>query len=451
MAMQEKSNNFFKYIFLLIIPTLLLIYTFSLTNYFFLSLEISFLTVYFIFILYFTKDLFTPFIFFFINIFLGIVDIYFVAIKLRNVVSYYPMSIYEKTLFLIILWLVMFLLGYKIRIKKNKISTNYNLKINNVKTLNHSFIIISTLFLMFLLFKVLLTIKKVGSISMNLEFFEGQAFLIAMFPLCGFIPVCLLEENKKKMAIIASIVIFLTISLTGRRYVAIITTIFPLLVYYHYKVKKIKVKNLMLLAIPVVIFIMIVGRIRMQNNYRIYNENTFLNTAIMMGKYIQYGENIPDLVYSIDSNKICYQGFKYSLRGFIGIIPRKIWNNKPEVDYSNITSQLVYGYDRGYGQPVGQFGWAYLCFGYVGVVLSGFLTGFISRKFYYWMLKRKTAYSIAIYSLMIMQVINIFTPDSQMKIILFMFYIVIVNIVNLIKSSRWYDKNEKNFNSRCKH
>lgn len=442
--MQEKNKNFFKYMFLFIIPTILFIYTFFLTSYFFLSLEISFLAMYFILILYFTKDLFTPFIFFFINIFLGIVDIYFVAIKLRSVALYYSMNVYEKTLFLIILWLLMFLIGYKISLKKTnkmKISVDNNHKKYNVKLLNSSFIIISILFFVFLFFKVLLTIKKVGAISMNLEFFEGQAFLIAMFPICGFIPVCLLEERRKKMAIIATIMIFLTISLTGRRYVAIMTTIFPLLVYYHYKVKKIKVKNLMLLAIPFIIFIMIVGRIRMQNSYRIYNENTFLNTAIMMGKYIQYGENIPDLVYSLDNKKISYQGFKYSLRGVIGLIPRKFWDNKPEVDYSNITSQLVYGYDRGYGQPVGQFGWSYLCFGYVGVVLSGLLTGFISKKFYYWMLKRKTAYSIAIYSLMIMQFINVFTPDSQMKILLFILFILFVLIFNSIRRNAYEKRN----------
>lgn len=364
-------------------------------------------------------------------------DIYFVAIKFRTVALQHSIEIYEKSLFLIIIWLVMFALGYKM-IKKDNLINKVN-KINKYKNhkFNYSLIFVSLLFLIFLLMKVILTIKKNGTISMDLSFFNGQAFMVAMFPLCGFIPICFLEEKKKKYAILSAVVIFLTIALSGRRYVAIITTIFPLLVYYHYKIKKIEVKNLLVLAIPVIIFVIVVGHIRLQNSHQVYNENALLNTMITLGKYIQYGQNLPDLVYSIDSEKIEYQGFTYAFRGVIGLIPRSMWPNKPEVDYSNITSQLVYGFDKGYGEPVGQFGWAYLCFGYLGVIISGFLTGIISNHFYKWMRKKDNAYSIAVYSLLIMQVINIFTPDSQMKIILFVLFILFVSIFNSIRRDNY--------------
>ena len=431
--MLQNNKKIFRYLLILVIPSLLFMYTLCISNRIILSIEMFCLSIYFIFIIYFTKDLFNPSIFFFVNIFLGIMDIYFVAIKFRTVAFYHSIEIYEKSLFLILIWLLTFSCGYKILNRKFLI--NEKKKIDEYKNhkFNYSLIYISLLFLTFLLVKVILTIKKSGTISMDLSFFDGQGFMVAMFPLCGFIPICFLEEKKKKCAILSTIVIFLTISLSGRRYVAIITTVFPLLVYYHYKIKKIEVKNLILLAIPIIIFVIIVGHIRLQNSHQVYSENPLLNTMITLGKYIQYGQNLPDLVYTIDSKKIEYQGFTYIFRGVIGLIPRSIWVNKPEVDYSNITSQLVYGIDKGYGEPVGQFGWAYLCFGYFGVIFSGFLTGFIAKLFYKWMREKNNAYSIAVYSLLIMQVINIFTPDSQMKIILFILFILFVSFFNSIR------------------
>ena len=169
----------------------------------------------------------------------------------------------------------------------------------------------------------------------------------------------------------------------------------------------------------------------------VYNENPVLNTIITLGKYIQYGENLPDLIYSIDNGNVKYQGFKYTFRGISGLVPRNFWKNKPDIDYSSITSKLVYGYDRGYGQPVGQFGWAYLCFGYFGVILSGLITGVISKKIYDWMRKRNDAFSIGLYSLLIMQIINIFTPESQLKILLFMLFIFFVKIFNLFRRRKY--------------
>lgn len=430
-----KKSKLLKYLMLLVVPMLVTLITIIISDNIVLSLEVFFLMTYFIMVVYFTKDLFSPFLFFFVNIFLGVMDIYFVSLKFRNVLDYHSIQIYEKSLFLIIIWLSFFVIGYKLtpkRLSKYK----YKDKILSKKVdnrMNIFLILCSGVILCFTAFKVFMTIKATGKISMDIAFFDGQKFLIALYPLCGYIPICFLAKGKKIKAIISDILIFVVIALSGRRYIAIITTIFPFLIYYNYKIKKINVKNLLLLAIPVIIFVIMVGHVRLQKSHQVYSENPFLNVAITMGKYIQYGQNLPDLVYAIDTKKIDYQGCKYAFRGVIGLIPRSLWENKPEVDYSYITSELVYGHKKGYGEPVGQFGWAYLCFGHIGVIVSGFITGIISSLFYTWMRKNNDAFSIGTYALLIMQVINIFTPESQMKIILFIIYILFIKILSLIK------------------
>ena len=432
--MKKNNQNLIGFLLLFILPTIMFIVSMLLTNSYIFSIEMFLLLLYFIFIIYFTKDLFSPFTFFFVNIFLGIVDIFFVATKYRSVVQYYPLGIYEKSLFLILIWLFMFYVGFNLKYKNKTYTDNKTSKITDEKKhhFNYSLIIASSFILLFLILKVFSTIKNIGKLSMDIAFFDGQGFLVAMFPICGFIPICFMEEKNKKLTIISAILVFLVIAMSGRRLVAITTTIFPILTYYNYKIKKIKVKNLYILAIPIIFFVFLIGNIRMQKSI-VYNENPILNTAITLGKYIQYGENLPDLIYSVDNKKVMNQGFKYTFRGVSGLIPRGIWKDKPEIDYSSITSKLVYGYDRGYGQPVGQFGWAYLCFGYLGVILSGLITGVISNKVYGWMRKRNDAFSIGLYSLLIMQIINIFTPESQLKILLFIIFIFFVKIFNSIR------------------
>lgn len=442
----NKQNKIIPCLVLLLIPSIISLLIIGFFEYYIIALEVFVIMVYFILILYFSNDLFSPFIFFFINIFLGAMDIVFVCLKIRNVAIYYPVQIYEKTLFLVIIWLITFFIGYKFKnklVKKNSDNiNNENVQKeykNGNKRLSNSLLIVSFIVTMFLATKVLLTIKEVGTLSMRLSFFEGQGYILAMFPICGFMPILLMEKGYKKIAIFADVIVFVIIALSGRRMVAIITSIFPLLLYYNYKVKKIKIKKLFILAIPITIFILIVGYIRTNTNNIIGGEkNAFVNVMVTMGKYVQYGENVPDLIYNMDNGNIKFQYFSYALRGIEGLIPRSLWKDKPAVDYSNITSIMIYGYDKGYGQPVGQFGWAYFCFGYIGVIVSGLITGYISCMFYKWSRKENTATSIGIYALMIIQIINIFTPDSQMKIIFFSLYIVIAKIFSQVGQRKIY-------------
>ena len=98
------------------------------------SVEVGIIMFYFSFIVLIYKDRFNPFLFLLISFGLGILDIIFVAFKIRNVQNYYSIHIYEKCLFIIILWLFGFTISYFGfgLLKNNKKSKSLKGIINNM-------------------------------------------------------------------------------------------------------------------------------------------------------------------------------------------------------------------------------------------------------------------------------------------------------------------------------
>ena len=85
---------------------------------FIFCLETFILLAFFSIIAFCSKDRFNPFSFFLLSLFLGVLDIIFVVCDVRIVEYKYDIGIYEKSLGLIILWLLGFLIGYFIKISK---------------------------------------------------------------------------------------------------------------------------------------------------------------------------------------------------------------------------------------------------------------------------------------------------------------------------------------------
>jgi len=80
-------------------------------------------------------------------------------------------------------------------------------------------------------------------------------------------------------------------------------------------------------------------------------------------------------------------------------VPRALWKGKPSGDYIQIYNRL-YGEER-YGQGVAvlNFGEYYLAFGWIGVIIGGFLLGFIYKKLWLWYLNfRNNDYAIVLYT-----------------------------------------------------
>ena len=407
-------------------------------------LETFLLLAFFCIIIFCSKDRFNPFSFFLLSLFLGVLDIIFVVADIRIVENKYDISIYEKSLWLIIIWLFGFMLGFFIKIsKQNKKS----LKISNVidgymKNANINILLILGLLIqLWIAFVVCKTIIEVGSIKIAMNDFSvfrhnNQGYLATILPLTSIVTIAFWEKGNKKMAIISMIINFLLITFTGRRGVTINTVIIPFLVFYNYRIKKISNKQIIIIAIPVVLFILLLGNIRNQQVTLGKSNSRILNIAASITNTIQYGQNVPDLLNSMENGSVSPQGGKYLLNGILGMIPRSIWNEKPESDHSLITSRLVYYKDITYGKPVGAFGFAYLCFGYVGVILSGIITGKITSIIYNWIIKNKCAITILIYSITIQSFIVITNPEAQVKIITLTCILITLGVLSNLNQKR---------------
>jgi oligosaccharide repeat unit polymerase len=71
-------------------------------------------------------------------------------------------------------------------------------------------------------------------------------------------------------------------------------------------------------------------------------------------------------------------------------VPRVLWPAKPSGDYIQIYENLYGTKQFGFGTAVINFGEYYLAFGYLGVLIGGFLIGFFYRRFWDWFKVRTT-------------------------------------------------------------
>lgn len=441
-----KKNNILKVAVSIILALFFTFYAYTcnsnITPLFFI--ESLVLLSFFNIIIISAADRFNPFSFFLLSVFLGVLDIIFVVIDVRIIDVKYSMHIYEKSLFLIIVWLTCFLIGYFFKIKNN------NPKKIKLFSLVDSFFENSNINIMLLLgliisgfiaFIIIKTIIALGSINIAMNNFavfryNNQGYLTTLMPLLSICSIAFWERKNKKLAIISMVLNFVLISLTGRRGIAINTVIIPFLVYYNYRVKKINNYHIFILLIPLMAFILFIGNLRNQQVTLQEENNGLINIMARITNTIEFGENVPDLLYSMKKGKVEFQGFKYSLSGVLGLIPRRVWPNKLESDHSLITSRLVYYSDITYGKPVGAFGFSYLCFGYVGVIISGLFTGKVTRYLYNWVNNNKNMMNILIYALTIQSFLSITNPDSQLKIITISIILITLVILSNITQNR---------------
>lgn len=406
-------------------------------------LEAFVLFVFFINIIINVKDRFFPISFLLVSVFLGFLDLIFVVCDLRIVTDKYSIQIYEKSLLLFIVWIFFFMIAYLYKEKKNDKMTFRGTEIINniISSININHVIVLSLIIQFFIaFKIINTVRIVGGINNAMNDFavfkyDNQGYLITMFPLLSLISISLYEKKCKKLSFCSMIINFFLITITGRRGLAINTVVIPFLVYYNYKVKKIQNKTILLILIPIITFIMFVGEIRNQQiNYG--SSNSLTKTLTYVTNTIQYGQNIPDMIYKMDNGIVNFQHRKYIFNGILGMVPRAIWHDKPETDNSHITSMVIYNSDITYGKPVGAFGFAYFCYGYLGVIVSGLICGYFSCLVYKWMLKTGGTFPILIYSILIQSFLYITNPDSQTKIITLFFVFIIISFFASIKNGK---------------
>ena len=392
----------------------------------FFLIELVSIILFILFSIFKYKDRFNPIFFILYTSVLGILDVIFVALNIRNVNRHYDIEIYEKALLIIVVWIILFLFSYKItRVKK---------KMNNKKdkTINENtvkfILIINLIVYLFIIYKILSTISILGfnnAITNSAIFrYNNQGYLLSLLNLSGIIPICLIELKHKKTAVFSILFMIIIIFLTGRRGLIINSIIIPVAIYYNYKIRTITNKKMILVLILCSALILFIGNIRGQESD--VESNSVVTKALTnLTLSTQLGENLPDTIYALDNNKVNYLGNKYIFNGILGLIPRSIWNDKPSlVDHSMIVSEEIYKI-KTYGRPIGAYGYSYLCFSWVGVIITSILSGVFAKIVYQKMLNNFDFLSIFIYAISINYIINFIKPES----IINLFLIVILGLL----------------------
>ncbi|WP_174812877.1 O-antigen polymerase [Paenibacillus cellulosilyticus] len=400
-------------------------------------LLVSIITMFFLGIIFFSKNMFNPFCFLFIYSFLGYIDVTMVSAGIRNSISMVPHYIYDKTLLIMLIWFVTFTIGYGIAyfiIKGRGIKSD--VKRNEIKINPWIIFLMCTGIFLFSLISSLKNSLELGGIINGMSgggaAFADQGYLLALLGFAGCIPVMALYSGKKKRAIIYLLIVFVGIILTGRRSLAILAAFLPYIVYRNEMVRRVKLSKIIILAVPLIIIIMYIGAIRTAgdaNFSKTNTNNTLVSELAVLSRYNGYGDNIPALVYKLDSGALNYQKYENAFRGIEYFVPRSLWPEKPLVHSSEIVSNKIFRVGDT-GRPVNAYGWAYFHFGIFGVVLSGMLTGLIVCGFYLYVLNKKNVIGLCMYALLILPMLEIFQPESQMKIILFALILKVLDVIS---------------------
>lgn len=387
-------------------------------------LLIFFLIIFFVSCVIFSVNIINPFMFFLVYYFLGCWDVISSALQLRNTKLIWNINIYEKTLFIIVFWFTCFTLGYFINFKfiKYPKKTKYTIPLEKNKKTYYLLVplIIFTIYIFSNIFSDLQSLTSLINAPLVGEgkLAEGKGFLLAFTYIIGLIPVILVANKKKKLGIVSSIIIFFLMIITGRRSMSFKAAFVPILIFWNFKEKKIGKKWLVIGSMFVIFIVSIIGSIRTvnQSNFSFTNvENNILSQFVVLGKYIGYGDNLVDLVGKIDTGQVSFQKLNFIFRGIEYLIPRSLWLSKPSVHSGEIVSGLIY-FTGDVGRPVGSFGWAYLQLGLIGVFFSGLFTGMFTKKLYRWVIERNDLFSLGMYGLIILPMLEMFLPESQMLI-----------------------------------
>ena len=432
--MKIKKRNIMKMLLIMLIDLVIAIYIYALKDNLLFAFQTTVLISFFLSIIAFSKDYMNPFIYFFIYSLLGFLDVVLVVLGARKVIPMYSIDVYNKTLLIMILWFLFFSIGFFIygKIKYKNIKKSDSLKGEKEYTiqLNVIFTFVAII-VFFVLCKVFSFILSTGGIKAaflsSSKIFANQNYLSMLMALCGILPVLYLSKRNYKKTIISVVFVFVLMSLTKRRSLAIIYSLLPVVVYYNYKVKRIKINNLIICFIPIMCYVLFIGQIRgVSSGVSSTVDNALLKQLSQLTRQVEYGRNIPDLVNAIDNNKIEYQKFKYIMNGVLTYIPRSIWPNKPQVESAGIVSDLIYDAENSAGHPVGPYGWGYLSFGYARVIVMAFLNGLIVSAFYKYVRKQDNTIGYLMYAYTIIKLLEIFTPEAQFKVSFFIILLFIL-------------------------
>lgn len=431
MILNNKKNYLLRLILallcsLIITISIVILYDFSISA---IGILILFTFLIILLPLFFLKDIFHPFIILSISMLLATIDFLNKDLANDNYLEILPwasnsdvkyFSIYS--LVVIICWYIFVYYGFLLASKIEKTFTS-NISFPKINFPISVSLIMGLIVVLGFLYSLLILggiSGMINAMTYTTVAYSGLGYLRNIVGLGVYVALLLLYAGYKKCSIIFLIVTSLMLTLFGGRANVILGTVLPFLMVYHYQIKKMKIWKLSLLAGIGLIFVEVIGVMRKMSVSTVSSGGLWEligNAASATGR----SEIVPALIGSLLNGYTEYQIGKPLINIIFAPIPRSLWAGKPEIidDTVLIASKLT-GMTS-YGMPAGPYGWAFFNFGWMGVIILGFLTGYIIQKMYTKLIKERKNkddfLGVMFFALIIQSVFNIFSTSPQSKII----------------------------------
>ncbi|SDI42142.1 O-antigen polymerase [Natribacillus halophilus] len=409
-----------------------------------IQLYIAFIILLSPFLLY--KDLFHPLVVYSLFQSLFLIDMLTKSLEPRMHLEYLTVSSDDAESFLsssITLWIIWYLLlilgvflANKIRIsndgfrlgKKNSL----NPKINYPTLIAMIFIFIGFISFLYATFVVNNGLASMlDSMMSRVETYEGLAY-VTYFTQLGVVgSILLLLKGHKKTSIVTVIIFLSIISLYGSRG-TVLTLLISFILAYNYIIKRMRVGKLLPVGIIGLIFVQVFGNQRFSGDFSINNDMNIIDLIVYSASQKSTGDILPSLVGALENNVIGYQLGKDFFNIIFAPIPRSIWEGKPQIDNTGVIGSLLMG-SESYGLPAGAYGWIYLNFWWIGVIIFGIATGFIVGKIYKLAMKQirnNEDYIFLFYILAVTSFIDISTTAGQIDILFYFGVIILIKILD---------------------
>ncbi|WP_227938650.1 O-antigen polymerase [Alkalihalobacillus deserti] len=366
------------------------------------------------------KDIFHPFIILATSTLLAIIDF----LNKDLIGSQYPNYIIVYSLMVFICWYLFVYLGYLLASRETiKITANKATlpKINN--PIKISIVILSTVLLGFVYSMSIMGGFQgmLNAMTNTTVAYSGFGYLRQVVGLGGIAALLLLYGGYKKTSMLILIGTGVMLTFFGGRANVILGTVLPYLMLYHYKVRRFKLWQLSLLGGIGLIFVEAIGVLRKasQSHFSIDSMWGLITNA---ASATSRANTVPLLIESLLNGNVDFQYGKPLINIIYAPIPRSIWDNKPEIIDGTVLIAYELTGSTSYGMPAGPYGEAFFNFGWIGVILMGFLTGFIVRRVYSKFVVKKIENAggimgLVFYVLIIQSVFSIFSTSAQAKIL----------------------------------
>lgn len=398
---------------------------------------------------FFNNDLFHPFNIFFITtqflFVFNMIDVnanknYFRYGTLDS--TYYDQAFFWAILVIIIWYLFMYLgYAYSRSTKTTKVVVMPIFKIDNQKK-----IAIILIFVGIISYGIVVFLKGgftgiIESLTQRVEAYAGLTYFNKLTGLVAVGSIMLLASGYRKISMVLILFSFLLLASFGGRASAFLGSIFPYIVFYHYRIKKLSLIKLIPLAILLFLFAIGLGNYRLYQEIRI-NINGLYDLLSKVAYGTQGGEILPSLVGSLLKGNIEYQYGSTLVNIVFAPIPSSLWPNKPHIDESGIVGKALMGSEY-WGLPPGPYGISFFNFGFLGVIIIAFIVGIIVRKLYYKFVIKRSVSDIGLifYILIIPNVFNFISTSSQINILWFSGIFILIklldNLISLLKQNNY--------------